>query len=136
MIDVKLKQKVDERLDDLIGMARGLVKSTRIYEKVEERKPKTVEESQIRNILSMASAVDSVKALETFIQYQMGRGKIPKDFGDKLIENIYEFKEWASEFTDNVLQQKQIWLYLIRLYLGYLNMYFVYKKKIGGDEEW
>lgn len=125
MID--LKHKIDERLDELIEMARELVENTGIYEKVEE--------SQIRNILNMASAVDSVKVLEIFIQYQMGRRRIPKEFGDKLVENVLDLEEWAKGIADDESQRRQAWLHLVRLYLGYLNMYFVYKRKIWRDKE-
>ncbi|HIE14666.1 TPA: hypothetical protein EYP70_05280 [Candidatus Bathyarchaeota archaeon] len=125
MID--LKHKIDERLDELIEMAKELVENTGIYEKVEE--------SQIRNILNMASAVDSVKVLEIFIQYQMGRRRIPKEFGDKLVENVLDLEEWAKGIADDESQRRQAWLHLVRLYLGYLNMYFVYKRKIWRDKE-
>ena len=59
MTDAKLRLEIEKRLDDLIGDAQELVKETEVY--------KRVEESQIRNLLEIASSVDSVKALEVFI---------------------------------------------------------------------
>jgi len=125
MMDAKLRLEIEKRLDDLIGDAQELVKETEVY--------KRVEESQIRNLLEIASSVDSVKALEVFIQYQMGRGKLPPDFGDRLIEKIKDLGEKSEEITRQRPQErKEVWLKMIRQYLGYMNRYFVYKRKEEG----
>jgi len=125
MMDAKLRLEIEKRLDDLIEDAQELVKETEVY--------KRVEESQIRNLLEIASSVDSVKALEVFIQYQMGRGKLPPDFGDRLIEKIKDLGEKSEEITRQRPQErKEVWLKMIRQYLGYMNRYFVYKRKEEG----
>jgi len=125
MMDAKLRLEIEKRLDDLIEDAQGLVKETEVY--------KRVEESQIRNLLEIASSVDSVKALEVFIQYQMGRGKLPPNFGDRLIEKIKDLGEKSEEITRQRPQErKEVWLKMIRQYLGYMNRYFVYKRKEEG----
>jgi len=126
MIDAKLRGKIERGLDELIEHARKLVDETGVY--------KRVEENQIRNILEMASSAESVKALEVFVQYQMGR-KLPSNFGDGLIEAIEELKKRSIEITsEEPDKQKEVWLTMIRQYLGYLNRYFVYKKKKEGGE--
>lgn len=125
MMDAKLRLEIEKRLDDLIEDAQGLIKETEVY--------KRVEESQIRNLLEIASSVDSIKALEVFIQYQMGRGKLPPDFGDRLIEKIKDLGEKSEEITRQRPQErKEVWLKMIRQYLGYMNRYFVYKRKEEG----
>jgi len=125
MMDAKLRLEIEKRLDDLIEDAQELVKETEVY--------KRVEESQIRNLLEIASSVDSVKALEVFIQYQMGRGKLPPNFGDRLIEKIKDLGEKSEEITRQRPQErKEVWLKMIRQYLGYMNRYFVYKRKEEG----
>jgi len=125
MMDAKLRLEIEKRLDDLIEDAQGLVKETEVY--------KRVEESQIRNLLEIASSVDSIKALEVFIQYQMGRGKLPPNFGDRLIEKIKDLGEKSEEITRQRPQErKEVWLKMIRQYLGYMNRYFVYKRKEEG----
>lgn len=125
MMDAKLRLEIEKRLDDLIEDAQGLVKETEVY--------KRVEESQIRNLLEIASSIDSVKALEVFIQYQMGRGKLPPDFGDRLIEKIKDLGKKSEEITRQRPQErKEVWLKMIRQYLGYMNRYFVYKRKEEG----
>ena len=129
MIDAKLRLEIEKRLDNLIEDAQELVKETDVYKKVEDRKPKEVEENQMRNLLEMALSVDSVKALEVFIQYQIGRKKLPSDFGDGLIEKIRGLEETTKEITKQQTIDKAIWLELIRRYLGYMNRYFVYRRK-------
>ena len=125
MMDAKLRLEIEKRLDDLIEDAQELVKETEVY--------KRVEESQIRNLLEIASSVNSIKALEVFIQYQMGRGKLPPNFGDRLIEKIKDLGEKSEEITRQRPQErKEVWLKMIRQYLGYMNRYFVYKRKEEG----
>jgi hypothetical protein len=121
MIDAKLRLEIEKRLDNLIDGAQELVKETGVY--------KEVEENQMRNLLEMALSVDSVKALEVFIQYQIGRKKLPSTFGDGLIEKIRGLEETTKEITKQQTIDKDIWLALIRQYLGYMNRYFVYRRK-------
>lgn len=121
MIDAKLRLEIEKRLDNLIEDAQELVKETGVY--------KEVEENQMRNLLEMALSVDSVKALEVFIQYQIGRKKLPSTFGDGLIEKIRGLEETTKEITKQQTIDKDIWLALIRQYLGYMNRYFVYRRK-------
>ena len=121
MIDAKLRLEIEKRLDILIEDAQDLVEETGVY--------KEVEENQMRNLLEMALSVDSVKALEVFIQYQIGRKKLPSTFGDGLIEKIRGLEETTKEITKQQTIDKDIWLALIRQYLGYMNRYFVYRRK-------
>jgi len=126
MIDAKLRLEIEKKLDDLIEDARGLVDETGVY--------KEVEENQMRNLLEMALSVDSVEALKVFIQYQMGRKKLPSAFGDALIEKIGGLEKKAKEITKQQTIDKDVWLAMIRQYLGYMNRYFVYRKKEEKEE--
>lgn len=126
MIDAKLRLEIEKRLDDLIEDARGLVDETGVY--------KEVEENQMRNLLEMALSVDSVEALKVFIQYQIGRNKLPSAFGDGLIEKIGSLEKTTKEITKQQTVDKDIWLAMIRQYLGYMNRYFVYRKKEEKEE--
>ena len=76
MIDAKLRVEIEKRLDYLIADAQELVNETEVYKKDKK--------NQMRNLLEMALSVDSVKALEVFIQYQIGRKELPASFGDRL----------------------------------------------------
>lgn len=122
-MNIELKQKIDEELDLLIEDGKKLIDNTWVS-------IKTVEESQMRNLLEMATTSDSIKALELFIQYQMGRNKLPKDFGNQLIQKINVLTNKASELSkDHSEHKKEVLLRLVRQYLGHMNRYFVYRKK-------
>ena len=77
--------------------------------------------NQIRNILDMAQATDSFKALQMFIRYQAGREMISHDFAEDLVTELEKI-------------QKKSGVESIRVYLGYLYRYFVWKKSLeSGD---
>jgi len=137
LIEAEIKQKIEERLDIVIEKIIKLVDNYAQCKNGEkEPEIKQLEESQVRNVLNMANALDSIEALMVFIQYQMARNKIPRKFGNALIEDIKtELNKLAEEITAENTKKKQVWLSLIRNYLGYLNMYFVYKKKIMDSNE-
>ncbi|MCG2826302.1 MAG: hypothetical protein L6265_06905 [Thermoplasmatales archaeon] len=126
-MNVELKQKIDEELDWLVSDGKKLIDST--WESI---KKENVEKSQLRNLLEMAVASDSVKVLELFIQYQMGRKKLPRDFGNQLIQKITtELTNKANEISKNRSEHtKEVLLRIVRLYLGYMNRYFVYKVEV------
>ncbi|MCG2738572.1 MAG: hypothetical protein L6282_19500 [Candidatus Methanoperedenaceae archaeon] len=126
-MNVELKQKIDEELDWLVSDGKKLIDST--WESI---KKENVEKSQMRNLLEMAVASDSVKVLELFIQYQMGRKKLPRDFGNQLIQKITtELTNKANEISKNRSEHtKEVLLRIVRLYLGYMNRYFVYKVEV------
>ena len=134
---IELRQEIDNKLDRLIEDGRNLVDTTKVYAKDNDRKPKEVEETQMRNLLEMAIATDSVEALKLFAQYQVGRGKLPRKFGEQLIQNI---DEKLGALADEVSQKyqadkKEILLRLVRQYLGYMNRYFKYRKEFPEERE-
>lgn len=125
-MNVELKQKIDEELDWLIEDGKKLIDDN--WESIKKEK---VEENQMRNLLEMATTSDSLKALELFVQYQMGRNKLPKYFGNQLIQKINVLTNKANELSkDHSEHKKEVLLRLIRQYLGHMNRYFVYRKKI------
>jgi intergrase/recombinase len=83
-----------------------------------------LKKNQIRNILDMAQATDSFKALELFIRYQAGRETISFEFAEDLVKDTKKICE------DNGMVA-------VRLYLGYLYRYFVWKESIktGGTND-
>lgn len=131
----ELRQGIDKQLDWLIEDGKNLVVATKIYAEVKDRKPKEVEEAQMRNLLEMATASDSIEALKVFVQYQMGRGKLPRDFGEQLIQKIdKELGNRAEEISKNYPEhKKEVLLELVRHYLGYMNRYFKFKKEIPAE---
>ncbi len=134
----ELRREIEKQLDWLIEDGKKLVEETRIYAEVKDRKPKEVEEAQMRNLLEMATASDSIEALKLFVQYQMGRERLPRDFGEELIERIDKgLRNRAKEISkDSPEHEKEVLLSLVRHYLGYMSRYFKFKKEIpeGGGE--
>lgn len=126
-----LRQEIDKRLDWLIEDGKKLVDNTKVYIKEE------VKEAGMRNLLEMATASDSIEALKLFVQYQMGRKKLPRDFGEQLIQKIdNELGKRADEISKNdPADRKEVLLSLVRQYLGYMNRYFKFKKEFPEEEE-
>lgn len=116
-----MKLEESEVLDELIKNSQELV--DRNWKDGSKKGPflKYLGKSQIRNILNMAQATDSFKALETFILYQAGRRMISQRFAEDLITELKQI-------------QKKGGIGKIRLYLGYLYRYFVWKQSIDGDD--
>ncbi len=138
MLDLNLIEKIEEKTDNLIEKAKKLVDKEFEIEKNKKKERTTttiyreLDVSQIRNILNMAIETDSIKALILFIEYQIGRKKIPQKWGDILIEEIKNIENLVNEIST---ENKEVYLKLIRLFLGYLNRYFIFKKKQEEDKK-
>lgn len=135
MIKIDAKKEIENVLDDLIVNAQKIVKET----KLAERKMKP---AQLRNLLELISATNSKKAIEVFIQYQMGRKETRQawadsGFGRELIgKEIPEMERKAEEIARKTKgDKKEILIEILKLYIGYLNRYFVYLSSLSGREE-
>lgn len=92
-----------------------------------------LEESQFRNLVRVADTTDSAEVVKNFLRYQVGRerkwGRGEKSLAERIIQDIdnrlrntsteifTQTKELADDGTS--LDQKGIWMELIRRYLGY-----------------
>jgi hypothetical protein len=125
VVSLKARARIENQLDMLIDRAEKLVDSTNI---AAELLP-----AQLRNLLNMASSTDSFKAVELFIQYQMGRrGEGERwrhgGFGDQLIEELHHFDDIAEQIAKETKADKvKVKMELVRLFIGYLTRYFSYK---------
>ncbi|WP_322801481.1 hypothetical protein [Thermoflexus sp.] len=123
IVEAKLLHQIEEHLDEIVRRAEKCITETRAAES-------DLEESQLRNLQNLASATDSVPALENFIAYQMGRKKIPADVGRQILEDIRKLGQKAEEVTrNNPGALRWVRMELIRLYLGFLVRKFVAEKK-------
>ena len=117
-----MRQEDPKMLDKMIENSQRLIERNW---KDSKKGPflKDLGKNQIRNILDMAQATDSFKVLETFILYQAGRKMISQEFAEDLIQELKKIK-------------KEEGIKRIRLYLGYLYRYFVWKQSLegGGNE--
>ena len=109
-----------EELDQLIKDSQELVERNWDDDKKKHTLDKLAR-NQIRNILDMAQATDSFKALEIFIRYQEGRKMIPHDFAEELIGKLEKV-------------QKESGIKKVRLYLGYMYRYFIWKDSLKRDK--
>jgi hypothetical protein len=133
-----------ESMKELIILSEIEKEKSRLVEKAEsfldENYPNNLTDTQIRNLLNVASNTLSMEVLLNFLKYQIGRESKwqEKDIGEKLISEL----EGLSENRNTILkhlkekdievslqEQQQIAIQLARLYLGFLNRYFKYKSE-------
>jgi len=133
MLTLEIKRKIEEKADLLVEKAKDIVdyEWEEVRDKESSKTEKTfiykeVDKAQIRHILDISMQTDSIKALILFIEYQMGRNKIPRKWGDELIRKIEDLAKLAKEISAS--DAKEINLEIVRLFLGYLNRYFIYKE--------
>lgn len=131
MISPKARQTLEERTDDIIDRAQRLIDGTEVHRG-------EMRSTQLRNLLELASSTDSVKALEIFIKYQMGRGYTQRawnfnNFGERLLSEFTSLSDLAKQIARGTgVDAKRINLDIIRLFLGYTYRYFVYKESTRG----
>ncbi|MBE9067526.1 hypothetical protein IQ260_12740 [Leptolyngbya cf. ectocarpi LEGE 11479] len=92
-----------------------------------------LEESQFRNLVSVADTTDSAEVVKNFLRYQVGRerkwGRGKNSLAEQIIQDIDNRLKTTSNNIFNAvkdlnddgtsLDQKGIWMELIRRYLGY-----------------
>ena len=140
---LKIQKAIKEHESELVKDAQKLVDDSNIF------KNENFEESQLRNVLEVANQTECVEVVENFILYQIGRDSNDKKkwkwkyngFGKSLVDKIKE-SEIVYGIADEIVKELKlkdskidgVWLKLTRLYLGYLNRYFIYRKKVKGEE--
>jgi len=151
-LEMKKQREIKQKSGELIRKAQELidkeVNGLHIYDKKTEgnKKKDILEENQIRNVLDVALVADCEEVIEVFIKYQIGRsGENSKwrfgNFGELLVKSmkkdIYDIAAQIAgelQLSDNEIEINDIWLRLIKLYLGYMNRYFYYKKNTSSEE--
>ena len=105
-----------------------------------------LEEAQFRNLVRVADSTDSPEVIKNFLRYQLGRdekwGKGNESLAEKIIadigdsENKSRIYQLAEEIGQDIKVTKldihDIWMELIRRYLGYGARYLVYLNKGKG----
>ena len=128
-------REIEQKMDEIVSRAEDTLRETiMLDEDTLERAKRSLKTSQLSNLLNLANETDSVKALELFIRYQMGRksGKgwtIPQDrpIGERVIHSFQELAKMAEEIASHQkeISQKEIHIWLVRLYVGSLYRWFV-----------
>ncbi len=160
MPNVKILQIIEQHwLDQVVDLAQEAVQTSGVYGRIckndhwvqgerrcpicRERTREILQRAQLSNLQNLANSTDSVKALELFIRYQMGRkeGKGWKftrekneSFGDIVINHLDKLWQWAQQIAQGHAADeiKAVHLWLIRLYCGFLSRWFVALK---GEEQ-
>ncbi|HIQ05560.1 MAG TPA: hypothetical protein EYH31_07660 [Anaerolineae bacterium] len=134
--DLLLRREIDDRLDELVTKAQGLIDQKRVASRASR-----LEKRQFDNVLSVATETGSVEVVKNFIKYQVGRpgavgeGWRHNGFGEAVVEEIdgwlHEQAEAISHklLADAAVPTKEIWIELVRLYLGYMRRWFVYRAR-------
>ena len=119
------RRAIDRQMDRLICAAAKAVSKL---------KGTDMKENQIRNLVNVACATESMEAVTNFIRYQIGR--FPRnwtEFGKTVIADIQTgaVKDALDAVREAVSGVDLVWARaeLTGLYLGYLNRSFVYASK-------
>ncbi|WP_322489672.1 hypothetical protein [Chloroflexus sp.] len=138
--ELLLQQAIERRLDELVRLANL---TAAMLEK------SSMEKSQLRNLLNVATTTSSPEVVINFIRYQIARendkgnkwGKDQNSFGHTLIKRLgKEVRDWAATVTQEVNAHmpnepsdalySAAYIQLIRLFIGYLNRAFYYGKEV------
>jgi len=138
-----VRQQIERNLNSLVSQVQALVDQTNIYKR-------KMEKHQLSNLLGVALETSSVAVVTNFIRYQVGRDNKKeawrsktksekKSFGEKLVIALEELEDTAkiiaADCKKNGLSvpnyaDEEIWMELVRQYIGQLNRYFYYRKSM------
>ena len=125
-IELKVQKGIRQAEDALVLAIQAALDQTQYGD---------LEESQFRNLVRVADTTDSTEVIKNFLRYQVGRdqkwGRGANSLADRIISDIGKLKETASDIAQNTDLDKinEIWLELVRLYLGYGARYLTYLRK-------
>lgn len=127
-----LLEIVDEKTDAIIVAMRQLVDDTKIYDKLSP--------TQVSNLVNLTRSTDSVEAIITWIQYQIGRPGDWKhhDFGESLVKAIKTLGKEAYAEADRLASHENnpklhdyvaryLWAAFVRQYAGHMQRYITYR---------
>lgn len=138
-LNLRLQNAIEGRLNTLTTRAWDLVQETQLFQS------KDMEESQMQNLVSVARETDSAEVVINFILYQVGRDNKNTwrygSFGEELAKTLRGLEKEAKTIVTNVTQQEaqpemvdEVWIRLIRHYVGQLRRYFHYRKNFKGGQ--
>jgi hypothetical protein len=137
---------VDRAMNTIIPEAERLVRD--LFERY--RKDHKLERSQFTNLVTVALETNSVGVVLDYVRYQIGRDtsgkgwRIPlgqTSFGAQLLEQleglrqragglidgaIRDFRDFRIEPSNRATEEMQVWMTLVRRYIGSLHRNFVY----------
>jgi hypothetical protein len=138
-LNLRLQNAIEGRLNALTNQAQDLVRDTQLFQS------EAMEESQMQNLVSVARETNSAEVVINFILYQIGRDSKNtwrySSFGEKLARALRGLGGEAETIVTSVTQKEaepetvdEVWIRLIRHYVGQLRRYFHYRKNFKGGE--
>jgi hypothetical protein len=132
-VTLRLHRAIDRRLDRVIRLAQELI-DTKLFGA--HPHAGLLRESHLRHALAVANTTDSPEALKSWVRYQVarpdGRGWQHERFGLTLVEQLDgPLAELAREVAAEAAApaaEREAWLRLVRLHLGYLARHFAYRE--------
>jgi hypothetical protein len=131
-IELQVQKRIRQAEDELVTWIQSALDSCKYGKSGKEK----LEESQFRNLVSVADTTDSPEVVKNFLRYQVGRdekwGRGKDSLAAKIIEDIdTKIKTTAQKISRDVQYDdfKVVWMELIRRYLGYGARYLTYKLK-------
>lgn len=135
-LGLRLQNAIEGRLNTLTASAKEMVDNTKVYRS-------DMEESQTQNLVSVTRETDSAEVILNFILYQVGRDTKSAnwrsgDFGVKLEKALRALKGDAKQIVAQIAGEEKpelvddVWVRLIRHYVGQLRRYFYFCKKYKG----
>lgn len=121
--ELSVQRGIRQAEDNLVQLIETALKAEEDRTKKGEKK---LEESQFRNLLRVAETTESPEVIKNFLRYQVGRedkwGRGTGSLAEKIIHDIDHALRAAAAFIQeqtNYGSLNEIWIKLIRLYLGY-----------------
>ena len=120
--ELAVQKGIRQAEDDLVQWIEKALEDGK-YTKTGDKK---LEESQFRNLLRVAETTESPEVIKNFLRYQVGReekwGRGKDSLADKIIHDIdHALRQQAKTIQSETHAERlnEIWIQLIRLYLGY-----------------
>jgi len=128
---LRLQNDIEKRLNTLTAEAKAMIDDTKVYRS-------DMKENQMQNLVSVTRETDSAEVILNFILYQVGRDDKSNnwraaDFGVKLEKALRALKDDAGQIVVQVAGEetpelvKDVWVRLIRQYVGQLRRYFYFR---------
>ncbi|WP_044209612.1 hypothetical protein [Coleofasciculus chthonoplastes] len=124
-VELQIQKGIRQAEDDLVLWIQAALDTTQYG---------NLEESQFRNLVRVADTTDSAEVIKNFIRYQVGRdkkwGRGKGSLAERIIQDIDgNIKKNAQSIAESSQGElKQVWLELIRRYLGYGSRHLKYLK--------
>lgn len=131
---LQVQQGIESAMNSLVRRAQKLVDRTEIQNS-------NLEKHQLSNLLDVALDTLSAEVVVNFILYQVGRDTNRtswryQNFGQELARELDKLRNDVAKVIARRIKKRpsdreidEIWIQLVRQYIGQLNRYFYYRKE-------